>query len=239
MLKNYVKIAFRNLFSNKIHSAVNILGLALGIATCILIVAWIQDELSYDQFHTKKNRLYMVMGNETQDNTMTEVSGTPAPLSPALKNEIPEIGQAIRVYNTRHLLNYKDKKSYEKGIYADKQFFDTFTFPFLKGNSKTALSKVNVVVITQSLAYKYFGNQNPLGKTLQISESFSAKVTGVIKDIPTQSHLQFNFVMPTKRLQKDVHSKLFAAWNRGNWLTTYVLLHKKEQVMAANRNNFV
>ncbi|HAS42130.1 MAG TPA: hypothetical protein DCS93_16755 [Microscillaceae bacterium] len=233
MLRNYIKIAFRNLFSNKTHSTVNILGLALGIATCVLIVAWIQDELSYDQFHTKKERLFMVMGNETQDNTITEVSGTPAPLSPALKNEIPEVAQAIRLYNTKHLLDYEGKKSYENGIYAGKQFFDMFSFPFTKGNPKTALSGVNVVVITQSLAYKYFGNQNPLGKTFKISESFSAKVTGVIKDIPTQSHLQFNFVLSAACLQKDVHPRLFTAWNRGNWLNTYVLLHKKENARLA------
>ncbi|OJJ18728.1 hypothetical protein BKI52_24305 [marine bacterium AO1-C] len=234
MLKNYIKIAFRSLFNNKIHSTVNILGLALGIATCVLIIAWIQDELSYDQFHTKKDRLFMVMGNETQDNTITEVSGTPAPLSPALKNEIPEIDQSIRLYNTRHLLDYEGKKSYEKGIYAGKQFFDMFSFSFVKGNPKTALSGVNVIVITQSLAYKYFGNQNPLGKTIKMSESFSAKVTGVIKDIPTQSHLQFNFVIPTRRLQKSVNPKLFTAWNRGNWLNTYVLLHKEENASLAN-----
>ena len=234
MLRNYFKIAFRNLFRNKTHSTVNILGLALGIAACVLIIAWIQDELSYDQFHTKKDRLFKVMGNENQNNTITEVAGTPAPLSPALKNEIPEVAQSIRVNPARHLLNYEGKKNYEWGIYAGKQFFDMFDFPFTKGNPATALNKVNGIVITKTLARKYFGNQNPLGKVIKMSETFSAEVTGVIKDVPEQSHLKFEFVLSDAQLKKNVDPEFFAAWDRGNWLSTYVLLREKGNVQQVN-----
>lgn len=231
MLKNYIKIAFRNLFRNKIHSIVNILGLALGIAACVLIVVWMQDELSYDLFHKKKDQLFMVMGNDTQNETVKEISGTPGALNQALKDEIPEVAQSTHVFSVKHLFNQSGKKIYESGIHAGEKFFDVFAFDFVRGNPKTALNKLNAVVITKSLAYKYFGNQNPLGKIIKIDEAYSAEITGVIKDIPEQSHFKFKFVLPIK---KNGNPQVLGAWDRGNWLRTYVLLHKKDAALTAN-----
>ena len=194
MLKNYFKITLRNLLKNRIYSFINLAGLALGMACCVLIMLWIQDEMSFDRFHTNRQDIYRIIsvGKHTVWN------GTPGPLAPAIEKEIPEISRAIRTFpSPKFVLKYEDKAFYEdKGLIADPALLDIFTFPLLKGNAKTALSSPLNIVMSETMARRYFGNQDPMNKSINIEGRYNLRVSGIIKDIPANSHLNFDFVLP-------------------------------------------
>lgn len=206
MLKNYFKIAFRNLIRKKVFSFINIFGLAIGMACTILILLWVQDELSYDNFHKNGDNIYRVLYES--DNRSEGIWGTsPGLLAPEAKKVIPEIVDAARIMKRPRMVMKAIGESknqtafYEDNYYlVDPSLFKMFTLPFLKGNPETALD--NGMVITKSIALKYFGTTNALGKRLNVNNWFDITITGVIKDIPENSHFNFDMFTRLEDLRK-------------------------------------
>lgn len=223
MLVNNLKFAFRNLKRHKIYSFINIFGLAVGMACAILILLWIQDELSYDKFHEKANDIYRVVEKwRYSSGEMDYNRVTPGPLAPVLKADYPEIIHSTRFYGGFEKWQLtSDEKSYLcPGGAVDPDFFSIFTFPFVRGNPQTAFSKPHSIVLTEDLAEKIFGDNEPLGETIQL-EYRTFEVTAIIENIPRNSHLQFDFLIPC-----EIFSSLKEDWTSNNCYT-YVLLQKK------------
>jgi putative ABC transport system permease protein len=227
MLQNYLKVALRNIQKHKSYSIINILGLALGMACCILIFLWVQDELSFDTFHQNKNDIYRVVG-DWERNNWKGFEGTPSPLAPAIIEEIPEIVKAVRVAeHSRKVFKYGDKVFYEeRGIIADPALFEIFTFPFLKGHP--TFTQPQDMVISESMAQKYFGSEVPIGKHVEIDGRL-ATITGVFEDCPQNSHLQFDFVSSFEFI--DDLSGYGTGWGSFNFVT-YVLLQKERDIKS-------
>ncbi|MCU7694822.1 ABC transporter permease [Haoranjiania flava] len=194
MIKNYFKTAWRNIKKNKLFSVINIVGLGIGIATCFIIMLYVQDELSYDKFNINADRIARVIFKANINSGEINESVTMPPVAKTMKNNFPEVEDA-----TRLLQQGKPKVTYNNKIFKDDElvlvdpnFFSIFTLPMLQGDYKTALQKPNTLVITQNLAEKYFGKESPLGRTLSFNNNTSFyTVTGVIKDIPSNSHFHF------------------------------------------------
>lgn len=205
MIKNYLKIALRNIRRYKGYSFINIAGLAIGLACCLLITIWVLDELSYDKFHKNASNLYRV--EETQHYTGRDyyVIVTPYPLAPALKEEIPEIQDATRVVWAGGLLfRYGDKAFFEdSGRAVDPSFLQMFSYPIIKGDINTALDSPYSLLLSENLAEKYFGYENPLGKVISINNQYEFTVTGILKDIPHNTFLQFEYLVPYEILEKS------------------------------------
>jgi putative ABC transport system permease protein len=223
MLKNYVKITWRNIKNSKIYSFINILGLAVGMACCILILLWVKDEWSFDRFHENADVICRV--TEHQYNSSGDyfpVAVTPWPLAEALKNEFPEIVEStrLRIWNNR-LIGYKDKKFYENDFVAvDPSFLRMFSFPLVKGDISTVLTEPNTILITQETAARYFGNEDPMGKVLTFHNSYDFKVTGILENVPHNSHIRFDFLVPFESLREFGWTD---SWWTNNY-TTYVQL---------------
>jgi putative ABC transport system permease protein len=204
MLKNYMKIAFRSLKKYKGYSFINISGLAIGMAVCMLIFLWILNELSYDRFHEKADRICrLTMDIEIGTTLHTPVSLTAA--GPALVQDFPEVITAARVDRPgRVSVKYEDKIFQEADVgFAENAIFDIFSFPFVSGDPKTALEAPNTVVITESMAVKYFGDSDPLGKILRFNNEADFSVTAVVKEIPSNSHFRFNMLRSFQTLIAD------------------------------------
>jgi len=222
MFNNYVKIAFRNFRKYKGFSVINILGLSIGMASCILILLWVHDELSFDRFHKNADDIYRII--HYKDNFQSRAAGSPAPLGPALKDEIPEVVNFTRFVTLPKLVvNYEKRSFYEnKIVLADPAIFDMFTFPFVRGDAKTAFANPGDIVLTETTAFKYFGAENPVGKILQIEGGdFQVKVSAVVNDIPYHSHIQFDFLMSFQIVYQE---QIFGVrWGDFNF-NTYVQL---------------
>jgi len=200
MLKNYFKLALRNMQRHAGYSLINILGLAFGMTCCILIFLWVQDELNFNKFHELSDDLYQI--------TVTGERGTwtssPWALVPALKNDFPEIVKSTWYGETLFLMKYKGHSYFENTAVVGEDFFDMFTFPFIKGDPKTAFSNPNSVVLTKKIAEKYFGRNNPIGETVLYENRIELTVTGVIQDVPHNSDLQFDLlVLPVPFVGKE------------------------------------
>ena len=225
MLRNYFKIAFRNLIKHKAYSAINITGLTIRIACCMIILLYICNELSYDKFHQNAGQIYRVVSKIEFENRIYETTQSPAPMAPALMQEFPEVLNAVRIYRVfwhRNFLRYKEKLFYEdRFFYADPSFFEVFSFPLIQGDQKTALKEPNSLVLTERAARKYFGDDNPLEKILTLNNSKDYKVTGVIKNIPQNSHFKFDFLAS---LSPEIVNSSWS-WQANNY-KTYILLRK-------------
>lgn len=198
MLRNYLKIVFRNLRNNKIHSAINILGLSLGIAASVLIVVFVADELSYDKFHPQSENLYRVDFTGKLNGNEFNMAMTGAPIGPALGEEVPEVESALRVGLWESIpIQYQDLTFTEGDILvAESNFFDFFGFELLQGDPSTVLEGPNKIVITEDNARKYFGEEDPIGKVLlRGSEKIATEITGVIRNPPSNSHLTYDMVL--------------------------------------------
>jgi len=229
MFNNYLKIAFRNIIKHKGYSFINIFGLAVGMAICILLLLWVQFELSYDRFHQHGADLYRII-KVWRQGEISHQTITPAPLAPALKEEFPEIIDAARFLPVGNLLlKYGEKSFYENGgVFADPAIFRMFTFPLVKGEPQSALANPYSIVLTGSLAAKYFGNKEPVGKIIRVDNRVDFTVTGVMKDIPKNSHMQFDFVVPFTLIGKKGLTAQLAQESLTDWHNTiyfsYVLL---------------
>jgi len=191
MLKNYFKIAFRNIVRHKAFAAINIAGLAIGMACSIFILLWVQNELSYDQFHKNAATIYRLPGGEATNS---------GPMVPELKAKIPAIKNFVRflyVQPATTVFEMGAKRFEEKAVfYADSTLLQVFSFPLIKGNAETAMSRPDAVLITEDMAKKYFGKEDAVGKILKKDNKDNLVVTGVLKNIPANAHLQFDFIMP-------------------------------------------
>ena len=196
MIKNYFTVAYRNMLRHKGYSLINITGLAIGLAACILILLYLSYELSYDDFWENSDRIYRPVLNGILGEDEFNMAVTCAPLAQALINEFPEVEMVARVRGYGYpVLRYGDKVfSEERFFHADSNFFEIFGIRFILGDSKTALTKPNTVVITESMRRKYFGEENPIGKTLNADNRRDWEVTGVIPDFPPNSHFHFDFL---------------------------------------------
>jgi putative ABC transport system permease protein len=224
VFKNYLKITFRNIVKHKGYSLINIVGLSLGIASCILILLYVRQELSYDTFHRECERIYRIEVENTRPEGKEIYAPTPSPYAPALKKDYPEIEKIARVYfMNRKLVAYEDKTFYEERfIFADPDFFDMFTFPVVKGNRTGLLSNPNSLVLTSSTAEKYFGDEDPVGKIIRLDNKYDFKVTGVVEDVPINSHFHFDFAAAFPGLNDDIVGIQLDQW--GAYLVyTYAL----------------
>jgi putative ABC transport system permease protein len=196
MFKNYIKITFRNLIKYKGFTLINIVGLAIGITCCMLILLFVKDELSYDKDNEKVDRIYKMTMDVALNQTETMQAVTCAPLAETMIREFPEVESAVRIRNTGFpVLRYKEKVfSEERFFTADSTLFGIFTIPMVKGDPKTALNKPLSVVLTESMAKKYFGDEEPIGKVINSDNRTDYKVTGVVKDCPENSHWHFDFI---------------------------------------------
>jgi len=235
MFNNYIKIALRNLKKYRGYSFINISGLAIGMASCILMLLWIQDELSFDRFHENKNVLYRVIAEIKSDDQTEYSAQTPPALATTLIEEYPEIVNATRFVSVPKgwLLQYKDKSFLNDRLgSADPSFFDMFSFHFLKGDPKTALKDAYSIVVTENFAQKYFGKDEPLDKIIKIHGN-NFKVTGVIKNIPKNSHIQFDFIFPTT-FWKDAWGMDLNSWSNFQYFT-YVQLQNDTETTGLSQ----
>ncbi|MEO8860291.1 MAG: ABC transporter permease [Ginsengibacter sp.] len=215
MLKNYFKTAWRNLVKNKTFSLINIVGLGLGVACTLFIYLWVQDEKSYDNFHANGDRLYRVMINDKARNgdITNTMDATPGLLADALKKQIPEITDAAMVvWDNDMLFTVGNKIGKEKGRYAGADFFKMFSFTLLKGNASSALVSPDNIVITKKLAENYFANVDPIGKTIRIDDKRNYIVSGVAENVPDNSSIKFDFVLPIQHCFED-NQWMVAGWN--------------------------
>ncbi len=230
MFKNYLTIALRNLWKYKQITFINIFGLAVGMTACILILLFVQHELSYDRYHEKADRIYRVSREwRNEDGTTNLHLGHAAPpFAPLLENDFPGVVlQAVRLIDDSPLITYEEGNKQiveEDFFFADPDIFQVFTFPMLQGDPKTALQEPNTVVLTESTARKYFGEENPLGKTLNYNNSVDMKVTGVVEDVPSNSHFHFGMLASFTMVENFFGiDNLMSNWGN-NSFSTFLLL---------------
>ncbi|HVU57579.1 MAG TPA: ABC transporter permease [Puia sp.] len=196
MLKNYWKIAIRNIMRSKGFSFLNITGLALGMASATLILLWMQHEISIDRWHAKDDRLYELMTTHFADGKLGTGNATPEIMAPAIKRDVPEVEDVIRVsWSSNLLFNYEDKAVKMDGVAVDTGFLTAFSFPLLKGDAQDALRDPYSIVLTETGAKKLFGTEDPIGKVVKMDNKESYKVSGVLKDLPDNTQFRFEWLM--------------------------------------------
>lgn len=208
MFKNYLKSALRNLLKHKAYSFINIAGLAVGLACCLLISLYVKDELSYDRYHAKADRIFKVVMDSRRPDKESKFALTPAPLAEALARDFPEVETTTRLFTFfgEGLVKYGDKRFNQPGIYfGDSTFFAVFSIPLSSGDTKTALVRPNTAVLSETAARKYFGTEEPLGKTLSLNDDFDVQVTGVMGDIPANTHFHCDVLiaLTTTRMSRN------------------------------------
>ena len=227
MIRNYLKTALRSLWKNKGFSAINIFGLAIGLATCLLILIYVMDELSYDRYNKNADRIYRL-------DTEIKFGGAnfihlvmaqgPAPAGRAMLRDYPEVEKEARVQKSGGFLVRKGSQNIQEDavVYADSTIFDVFTLPLIDGDAHTALMDAHTIVLSATMARKYFGEMDIVGKTLVINDSIPYKVTGVMRDMPTQSHFHADFLVS---LSESEDAKQPDAWTQNSY-NTYILLRQ-------------
>jgi len=225
MIKNYLKIAFRNLWRHRVFSFINIMGLAVGMTACFLIFLYVRFELSYDSFHSKADRIYRVVSDIKTPTEVINASGPSWAVPPNAKEEFPEVESFVRLYNDQVLVRKGDIKFQEENsLWADSAFFKVFDFKLLKGDPTTALKDQFSVVFSETAAKKYFGKQDPMGQTLLLTgDAFPAKVTGIMKDIPENSQIKADMVLSMTTITQKFAPAIDSQW--GNYgAYAYLLL---------------
>jgi putative ABC transport system permease protein len=229
MLRNYLKISFRNLLRAKGYAFINIAGLAVGMASSVLIFLWVQRELQYDRFYTKTNRLYQVYNRDVFNGEPTVWGTTPPPLAPELKALYPDIEHATRVAALTLLLSAKEKNVNAQGAFVDPDFLEIFDFSILAGNPARLLTENNGIVITEKLAQSFFGTTDVIGQTIQIDHKDNFQVSGVLKNFPENSQFaDREYLLPWTYFQRPGWASV--EWNSNNYLTFLTL---KEGVSEA------
>jgi putative ABC transport system permease protein len=222
MIKNYFKVAFRNLLRKKGFSIINISGLAIGMASAILIFLWIQSEVSYDQFHKNKERIYEVWNRASFSGELNCWNTTPKVLARTLEHDLPEVERAVRVnWGSNFLFSVGEKRITRMGNMVDSGFLQMFTFPMLEGDPNTALNDMHSIVLTEKLAKSLFGKEDAMGKVLKIDNKDNFTVTGILKDIPRNTRFDFEYLLPWSYLR-------YRGEDDDNWgnnsTRTYVML---------------
>ncbi len=223
MLKNFIKTALRNILKRKGYSLLNIAGLAIGMASCLLIMMFVDDELSYDAYNEKADRIYRVAGSFRYGGRDIDISVAPAPMAKVLMDEFPEVEDAARfIQRGRYIFRYGENSYKETRVsYVDASFFNLFTVPLLKGDPETALTQPNTLLLSRRTAQKYFGDLDPIGKTLRQNDQTDYMVTGVFEEIPDNSHFHFDILISMISLP-DSKNQIWLSYN----YQTYILLHQ-------------
>jgi putative ABC transport system permease protein len=220
MLRNYVIIALRNIRRNMSYAVINILGLTLGIASCLVIFLIVRNELTYDNF-SKADRIYRVTLNAIDFNSNVSLA-----IAPAMRTDFPQLEQVSQVmYGTDILVKVNNRRFLEKDFaFADEHFTSVFDYQWLAGDPKTALNEPNTIVLTETLAKKYFGNKDPMGQVIGIDNQLTAKVTGVIKDVPGNRSLPFQFLVSMESIKSQLKQNMTNFWAIGGGFFTFILL---------------
>ena len=233
MIKNYFKTTMRSLLKNRGYSFLNITGLAIGIACASLIFLWVQDELTYNSNFKKKDNLYTIYENQTYSGKISTFHATPGPMAQAIRAEIPGIKNAAILSNYDQMVfALGDKAINEKGAYAYPEIFPMLDMPFVYGNASSAFHELHAVVINETMAKKFFGDVNPIGKALKMNNEQDFTVSGVFKDLPKNSTFQFHWLAPLKNI--DHKQPWMQIWG-ANWARTYVELNPTADVNAVNK----
>ena len=206
MFKNYFKTAWRNLVKNRFYSAINISGLAIGLAVGIMLLLWVEDELSFDRFHSRADDIYRINSHLGTGSSAQVWEGSPAPLAVFCKQSIPEVVNSVRILNREDqvLFTYRDKKFLEKkSAYIDPSFFSVFDFKLLKGNKAKPFKDNNSIILTSSVAKKYFGSEDAIGKVLIADGKNNFTVSGIVADFPENSSMQYDMLYPMSLFAKN------------------------------------
>lgn len=247
MLKNYLKITYRNFVRQKLYSVLNVTGLVVGLSCFLLIALYIQDELSFDRFHAKSDRIFRVVEHFESEGVGEHSASLPFPAGPALEDEFPgQVEHAVRLFNfqspTLAMANKEAEKAFNESriFFADSTLFEVFDFPLMRGNREEALEQPNSVLLTASMARKYFGEEDPVGKTLEFQGEQELLVTGVLEDAPTNAHFQYDFIVSFSSLRTWFNGGYPGTWY-WNPCWTYVLLndHITPQRLEAKFPDFV
>ncbi|MDR6570514.1 ABC transporter permease [Chitinophaga ginsengisegetis] len=235
MFKNYFSIALRNLWRNKGFSAITIFGLAIGMTTCLLITLFVTDELSYDRFNKKADRIYRINADFFVNGNAFKERYTPSQLGPVLQQEYPNVENYVRFIRQGNILVKKGTTTLveKNACFADSTLFDVFSLQMISGDPKTALTQPHTMVISERMALKYFNSTDVVGKTLQTDNVATYQISGVIKDVPDQSHLHFDFVRALSELPE---SRENGGWMSDNY-ATYVLM--REGATGAQLQSYV
>ena len=232
MITHFVKVALRSLMRHKVYSSLNIIGLALGMACSILILLYVRFELSYDRYHENADRLYR-LATRVEGASYDGIAKVTGPWGPAVKQELPEVEEIARfVFFGQTLMERGEQRLYETGgLFADPAVFSMFSFPFLKGDKSTALLEPNTMVLTRELAERYFGEDDPFGQTIMVNGDVPYTVTGILDDVPPNSHFTFTFLASMGSLNHPDRDH----WVRWNQFYTYLLLKEgaSPEVVAA------
>lgn len=227
MLKNYFKVAIRNLLRNRIFSFINIMGLAVGMTACFLIFQYVRFENSYDSFHSKADRIYRVVTDAVTPSKTIHGGVTTAPVGITLKKDLPEVEDAVRFYKDGFLVTKGAVKFQEKtAVLADSSLFRVFDFPLIAGDRNTALKEPMSIILSQTAARKYFGASNPLGQHMLLTGgAIDATVTGVMKDIPENSQIQTDMMVSLSSWERIYgYSNQDSLWSTAHSYYTYILL---------------
>src|ERR1700761_6945787 len=222
MIKNFIKITLRGLRKNKTFSAINIAGLAVGMAAAMLIMLWVQNEFSFDRFYSKTGRISLLYSRDMNNGRIAVWNNTPSLMTPELKKNYPEVENATRFRTVYFLATVGDNHFNTEGSFADSTFLSILDFPLLKGSAKTALNDDHDIVITQALGKRLFGDEDPMGKVVRIDSNYNFRVSAILKDLPANTSFSYQYILPWSFITK-------LGWNRQeNWANTdaatYVLL---------------
>ena len=235
MIKNYLKIAFRNIIRHKAFAAINIAGLAIGMACSIFILLWVQNELSYDRFNKNANEIYRIAARAGD----FKAAINPAPMVADLQAKIPAIKNTVRLTTlSTNVFEVGDRKFEEKRVfYADSTFLQVFSYKLIKGDRAAALNRPDAVLITEELAKKYFGNEDALGKILRKDNNKDVIVTGVLANIPSNSHLQFDIILPMSSIAQTSDNIKNQVWDNFDFYA-YIQLDKTFDPSSVNIAKF-
>jgi putative ABC transport system permease protein len=237
MFKNYLKIVLRNIRRHKAYSFINIAGLTIGITCVVLLLLWLQDELSYDKFHEKIDDIYLVSAHIKKEKDELQVPSVPG-VGPLLKELFPEVEESARFLAgyRNFILTYKDKTFSERRVFpADPEVLEVFTFPLVEGDPKTALKDPYSLVLSESVAKKYFGDESPIGKVITVDNQYSMKVMGVMKEVPSNSTFHFNILMPLEFYAENILENFnLSGFDNQNFFV-FVQLQKDASLNDLNR----
>ena len=230
MLKNYFKIAWRNIRKNKAFSIINIVGMAVGMVTVFIIAIWIQNEVNYDNFYSQNSDIYKLWNRSVGSGDVSTFDITSGPAAKALEQEYPEVKHAARIYwPIVRLLTYGDKQIKSTGNDVDPSFLEIFDFPLLSGNRKHTMDDENSIVLTESLARQLFGNEDPINKIITVDNKAPFKVTAVITDLPSNTDFDFNYLVPLTK------AELYSNGWASNSYYTFVKLQAGVDVDSFNK----
>ncbi|NEU08054.1 FtsX-like permease family protein [Flavihumibacter sp. R14] len=242
MLTNYFKTAMRNLIKHKVFSFINIFGLALGIAACLLLLQYIRMERSYDNFHAKGDRIFRVQQNRYNEGKLsTQWAAGAAGIGLDMKQAIPEVEAYAKLYSTSGVISYRNEKfREEKMYYANDAFLPMFSYKVLKGKAQGALAEPNTAVITLSTAKKYFGDEDPIGKVISHNKEQDFKITAIVEDMPVNTHFKFGILLSFETYVKLVGTDVNTTWNWDGFYT-YLLLKPQadRKVVETKMANFI